>query len=135
MGEVKASPTFTCTIMATRTLIYEHDSYIESCRLGETELQQGEEVYLFLKDKNPLWPVKIKAIVALISHTLHGRIYSFEYEELDLNGGLLIENCDVSSIRCYSCCDAIDDRLSRLISSLPVTELPDGTFVLNTPLP
>ena len=124
--------------MATKTLIYQHDTFIESCRLGETEIQQGEEVYLKLKDKNPLWPDKVRATVALVSCISTGRQYSFDYEELDLRGGLAIESCDILSITCYSCCDANNDRLSRLISVLPVREMPDGSFVLTTtfnPLP
>lgn len=116
--------------MAIRTLIYQTENYIDSCRLGETEIQQGEEVYLSLKDKNPLWPIQIRAVVALISQNSDGRQYSFDYDDLDLNGGPIIEQCDILSTKCYSCCDANYDRLSRLISVLPVTENPDGSFSL-----
>ena len=117
--------------MATQSIIFNYPSCISSCRPGETELQQGEEVILELKAKNPLWPAYVKATVAMVTASTSGRQYTFDYEEDDLNGGPTIEDCDISEICCYSCCDAITERLNNLISVLPVTENEDGTFSLD----
>lgn len=117
--------------MATESLVFDYPSCINSCRPGETELQQGEEVVLELKEKNPLWPSNIKAVVALVSPTQQGRSYTFEYEGDKLNGGPTPEKCDIAEIRCYSCCDANLEKLNNLISILPVTENDDGTFTWN----
>ena len=117
--------------MATQSLSFNYPDCINSCRPGETELQQGEEVVFELKDKNPLWPANLKATVALVSATQTGRTYTFEYEGDDLNGGTILESCDISEIRCYSCCDTNLERLNNLISALPVTENADGTFTWN----
>ncbi len=117
--------------MATQTLTIASETCIPSCRPAETEIQQGEEVILELKNKNPLWSSNLKATVALIANTTSGRTYHFDYDDADLQGGPLIEECDVSEIRCYSCCDAINERLDAFISALPVTENEDGTFTWN----
>lgn len=117
--------------MATQSLTFKYPSPISSCRPGESELQAGEEVVLELKEKNPLWPAYIKATVSLVSPHGKSRIYKFDYEENNLNGGVLIESCDVEELRCYSCCDANNERLNALISVLPVTENEDGTFTYN----
>ena len=114
--------------MATQTLTFDYHEAINSCRPGETELQMGEEVVLELKEKNPLWPSYIKATVALVVYTTYGRQYTFDYEGYDLNGGATIESCDVTEIRCYSCCDTNLERLNALITALPVTENDDGSF-------
>ena len=116
----------------TQNLKFKYASSINSCRPGESELQQGEEVVLELKDKNPLWPASVIATVALVT-SLHApaREYTLDYDDDDLNGGPILESCDISEIRCYSCCDSINERLNSLISVLPVTENADGSFTYN----
>lgn len=116
--------------MALRTLIIETEP-IASCNAGETELQQGEEVNLRLSGTNHLWPDQVRATVALTAINDHDRTYTFTYEESELLGGPLLNKCDVSEIRCFSCCDANFQILQNLISVLPVTQNEDGTFTYN----
>ena len=118
--------------MVTESITFKYPNCISSCRPGETELQTGEEVVFEIKPKNPLWSTSIKATVTLIANIEDGRQYTFEYDVEDLNGGPFIEDCDVTEIRCYSCCDANSERLNNLISALVdggiITENEDGTI-------
>ena len=118
--------------MVTESITFKYPTCISSCLPGETGLQTGEEVIFELKPKNPLWSTSIKATVTLIANIEGGRQYTFEYDVEDLNGGPFIEDCDVTEIRCYSCCDANAERLNNLISALVdgglITENEDGTF-------
>ena len=117
--------------MLSQSIIFHYETRISSCRPGQTELQQGEEVILELKDKNPLWPDFIKATVALVQSIGTGRQYTFEYDDEVLNGAVLPEACDISEIRCFSCCDEINQRFNALLAALPVTENEDGSFTFN----
>ena len=96
----------------TQSIIFHYETRISSCRPGHTELQQGEEVILELKEKNPSWPDNIRAIVGLVQSIGTGRKYTFEYDDEVLNGAVVPEACDISEIRCFSCCDDIRDNLT-----------------------
>jgi hypothetical protein len=119
-----------------KTFIYNSRTCIPSCRAGEDELQTGEEITIFLKPKNPLWPERLKLILNKVKNGQHHtRQYEFTYKEADLRGGPEFDQCDIEEIRCYSCCDAITERLDALIRVLPVTENANGTFTYNAIIP
>lgn len=119
--------------MATLELTYRTDSCIPSCNAGQHALAPSEQVRIALKPKNPLWPSYIKAYLAAPS-TLDGseRVYKFHFDDAQLNGGPIPDQCDFSEPECYSCCDDNGERINNLINTLIqaglIEENADGTF-------
>ena len=109
--------------MAEVCFKYESPTCLDSCA-GHNELRVGEQVILNLSDKNPLWPDSIVADVTAVEFGTvsdgFSRRYTFCYDDVVLNGGPAIDNCDFEgSPRCFSCCDA--DRFTP-------QEIPDAAF-------
>ena len=110
--------------MALVKISYTTRMILPSCKAGEQELSAGEEVIIELKPKNALWPASIKATVVGVKPTNKGRVYTFEYDNVILGGAPEPEICDVTEIRCYSCCDAIrEELLTSGVTGLPPAKI------------
>lgn len=93
---------------------------LSSCKIGTFSLEVGEEVKITLNGKNPDWPAFIVGeVVAVDPYTKgSGWSYTVDIEEDDLNGGPMFEDCDIE-VACYSCCDALDERVTALENVVP----------------
>ncbi len=121
--------------MATLRIKYTSKTCLASCRAGEQEIQVGEEVTMTLKPKSALWPEKIKAYLSLPVSTEYGeRVYNFDFDDEQLNGGAVPDSCDLGVPVCWSCCDTNAERLQNLITTLlevgDIVENEDGSFAL-----
>lgn len=97
--------------MAIQNLIYKICDVIPSCLNGRAELQPGERARITLEPKNPLWPADLIAELISVERVYGGRIYTFQFDDEDLNGGPLFDGCDIAALEPYCCCDEIRDHL------------------------
>jgi len=105
--------------MATLRIKYTSKTCLPSCLAGEQEVQVGEQVVMTLKPKSALWPEQIKAFLSLPVATEHGeRVYYFDFDDEQLNGGATPDSCDLGVPTCWSCCDTNAEKIQNLVSVL-----------------
>ena len=95
-------------------ITYDYEGCLPPCSPGQIELVVGDFVKIPIDPKNPEWPEHIIAEVTNVERTPSGRIYTFSFDDSLLNGGPVIEGCDMGPVEPYCCCEENSDRISTL---------------------